>query len=208
MQFDQSSTTTTSAATPWTSSWSSSGSARKQRRSARTKAETWQRRVTRARERGGFAQEDQGRAARWSTCAVAEQARRHPGAVQFRGGCPADEELGRLGIAFFAAVLARDVGRAETTLSEIERRVRDLERLGERPPPSPLPDLHLTVTDVAIRRSGDQNGSGFGGGARPTVTGMFGSPGESRRPEQRMRPSTLAPVVPNGENRRHRQVLS
>ena len=82
---------------------------------------------------------------------MAEQARRHPGAVQFRGGCPADEELGRLGIAFFAAVLARDVGRAETTLSEIERRVRDLERLGERPPPSPLPDLYLTVTGVAMR---------------------------------------------------------
>ena len=207
MQFDQSSTTTTSAATPWTSSWSSSGGARKPKRSARTKAETWQRRVTRARERGGFAQEDHGRAARWSTCAVAEQARRHPGAVRFRGGCPADEELGRLGIAFFAAVLARDVGRAETTLGEIERRVRDLQRLGERPTPSPLPDLHLTATDVAIRRSGDQNGSGFGG-ARPTATGRFESPGEARRPEHRTRASTLAPVVPNGGNRRHQQVHS
>ena len=170
-------------------------------------AETWRQRVMRARERGGFAQEDHGRAARWSTCAVAEQARRHPGAVQFRGGCPADEELGRLGIAFFAAVLARDVGRAETTLGEIERRVRDLQRLGERPTPSPLPDLHLTATDVAIRRSGDQNGSGFGG-ARPTATGRFESPGEARRPEHRTRASTLAPVVPNGGNRRHQQVHS
>ncbi len=102
----------------------------------------------RARERGGFAQEDQGHAARWSTCAVAEQARHHPEAVQFRDGCPVDEELGRLGTAFFAAILARDVGRAEATLGEIECRVRDLKRSGEWPTPGPLPDLHLTVTDL------------------------------------------------------------
>jgi hypothetical protein len=91
-------------------------------------AETWRERVSRARESGEFAREDWGRAARWSTCAVAEQARRNPEAVQTKNGCPVDEELGRLGTAFFAAVVARDVARAESTLTRIEDRVLELER--------------------------------------------------------------------------------
>ncbi len=81
-----------------------------------------------ARESGGFAREDWGRAARWSTCAVAEEARRNPEAVRIRNGCPVDGELGRLGTIFFAAVAARDVARAESTLTRIEARVLELER--------------------------------------------------------------------------------
>ena len=44
-----------------------------------------------------------------------------------------DEELGRLGTAFFAAVAARDVIRAEWTLARIEERVLELERDREAP---------------------------------------------------------------------------
>ena len=91
-------------------------------------AETWRERIVRARDHGGFAQEDRGLAAWWSTCAVAEQARRHHHAIRVRNGYPLDKALGRLGAAFLAAVLANDVARAEAALDQIEDRALELKR--------------------------------------------------------------------------------
>src|SRR6266403_56376 len=95
-------------------------------------ADTWRERVIRARSQAGFSREDQERAARWSTCAVGEQARRRSGTVQFANGRPVDRELDVLGTTFFAAILAGDVARAETTLDAIVERVRELKRLVTR----------------------------------------------------------------------------
>jgi hypothetical protein len=87
----------------------------------------WRERILRARECGRFSAEDRVRAARWSTCAVGELVRRRRLAlVRLKNGCPVDAALRRFGTSFFAAVLADDVTRAESTLAEIEKRVSDL----------------------------------------------------------------------------------
>jgi hypothetical protein len=83
--------------------------------------ETWGERIVRARTRGLFTAEDRVRAARWSTCAIGELARRWgPQIVRLDDGRPVDATFSDLGTTFFAAVLANDVARAETTLAEIE----------------------------------------------------------------------------------------
>ncbi len=99
--------------------------------------ETWRERVIRARARGGFVRADRERAARWSTCAVGKLARCYPEAVRLRNGRPVDEDLGRLGAVFFAAILAGDVGRAEATLDAIDDRVLELKRHAGAPPARP-----------------------------------------------------------------------
>ena len=87
----------------------------------------WRERIFRARECGRFTAQDRVRAARWSTCAVGELVRRRRLAlVRLKNGCPVDTALRRFGTSFFAAVLADDVARAESTLVEIEKRVSEL----------------------------------------------------------------------------------
>jgi len=82
---------------------------------------TWRERVVRARIRGHFVAQDRAWAGQWSTCAVGELARRlRLELARLDSGGPADPKLGRLGTSFFAAVLANDVLRAETSLTQIE----------------------------------------------------------------------------------------
>jgi hypothetical protein len=84
-------------------------------------SETWGERVVKARVRGGFTADDRVQAGRWSTCAVAELARRWgPQVVRLDDGRPVDATFSDLGTSFFAAVLGNDVARAEATLAEIE----------------------------------------------------------------------------------------
>jgi hypothetical protein len=88
---------------------------------------TWRERILQARECGRFTAQDRARAARWSTCAVGELVRRRRLAlVRFKNGSPMDTTLRCFGTSFFAAVLANDVARAESTLVEIEKRVSEL----------------------------------------------------------------------------------
>ena len=88
---------------------------------------TWPERIARARLRPGFLAEDRVRAGRWTTCGVGELLQRRGLHVErLDNGSPVDEQLRRLGTAFFAAVLANDVARAESTLTEIENRAWEL----------------------------------------------------------------------------------
>jgi hypothetical protein len=90
-------------------------------------AATWRERISRAREQGLFTAQDRARAGRWSTCVVGEVARqRRLTLARLKNHCPVDSALARLGICFFAAVLANDVARAEATVADIEHRVREL----------------------------------------------------------------------------------
>jgi hypothetical protein len=90
-------------------------------------AETWRERINRARERPGFLAADRARASRWQTCAVGELlSRRRLKVARLRNGCPLNAKLRRFGTAFFAAVLANDVARAEAILAEIESIVLEL----------------------------------------------------------------------------------
>lgn len=90
-------------------------------------AATWRERLSRAREQGLFTAQDRARASRWSTCVVGEVARRRRlTLVRLKNHCPMDSTLARLGICFFAAVLANDVARAEATVADIEQRVLEL----------------------------------------------------------------------------------
>ena len=90
-------------------------------------AETWRERINRARARPGFLAADRARASRWQTCAVGELlSRRRLKVARLRNGCPLNARLRRFGTAFFAAVLADDVARAEAILAEIESIVLEL----------------------------------------------------------------------------------
>jgi hypothetical protein len=90
-------------------------------------AETWRERINRARERPGFLAADRARASRWQTCAVGELlSRGRLKVARLRNGCPLNAKLRRFGTAFFAAVLANDVARAEAILAEIESIVLEL----------------------------------------------------------------------------------
>src|SRR5437867_12347418 len=106
-------------------------------------SESWRERVSRARERGRFTEEDRRQAARWSSCAVGEHVRHHPTLIKLEYGCPVDVELGRLGTIFFAAVLGHDAPRAEAALDRLDDRVLELKRRaktsdpGDAPGPSP-----------------------------------------------------------------------
>ncbi len=90
--------------------------------------DTWRERISRARECGRFTDDDRRRAARWTTCAVGEQIRHYPKLIKLDRGNPVDADLGQLGTAFFAAILANDVVKAEASLSQIEDRVLELKR--------------------------------------------------------------------------------
>lgn len=90
-------------------------------------AATWRERISQAREQGLFTAQDRARASRWSTCVVGEVARqRRLTLARLKNRCPVDPALARLGICFFAAVLANDVARAEATVADIEHRVLEL----------------------------------------------------------------------------------
>jgi hypothetical protein len=79
----------------------------------------WEDRIEAARRRTflglawpGFGREDRRLAKDWDTCAVGEVRRRY--------GVRLDRNLGRLGMAFFRAVIRNDVDAAATTRHVIE----------------------------------------------------------------------------------------
>jgi len=105
--------------------------------------ETWRERVILAREHGRFAAVDRARAARWSTCAIGELARRcGPKIVRLENGRPVDATFSELGTSFFAAVLANDMARAEATLADIDKQAALASRAAMlRPRPRRRPRL-------------------------------------------------------------------
>src|SRR5262249_14180190 len=100
------------------------------REGRRLDTKSWRERLSAARSRGHFTQEDCALASDWDRCAVGEQRAMLPTVVvcTTRLIGREDETLNELGRRFYAAIKAGDIAEAERLLDKIEDRILEMKR--------------------------------------------------------------------------------